>query len=250
MEWRDEGLILGGRRHGETSVILEIMTRAHGRHLGLVKGGRGKRMQPLLQSGNGVEVLWRARLEEHLGFFAVETVRSRAAALMDAPLSLHGLNLVATLLRLLAEREPHEALFETAQHLLDHVGERGTAAALVRFEAMILAECGFGLDVERCAATGSRDDLVYVSPKSGRAVSGAAGEPYRQRLLRLPSFLRADDADGAEAISVADVQDGFALTGFFLARHIFGPRGQPLPDAREAYIAQLGATALRSSGPQ
>ena len=164
MEWRDEGLIIGGRRHGETSVILEVMTRARGRHLGLVKGGRGKRMQPLLQPGNGVALTWRARLEEHLGFFAVETVRSRAAELMSAPLSLQGLNLVATLLRLLAEREPHEALFEAARRLLDRIGAPETATALVRFEAMILAESGFGLDLERCAATGSREDLFTFRP--------------------------------------------------------------------------------------
>ena len=253
MEWRDEGLIIGGRRHGETSVILEIMTLAHGRHLGLVKGGRGKRMRAELQPGNGVAVTWRARLEEHLGFFAVETVQSRAAELMSAPLSLHGLNHIATLLRLLAEREPHAALFEATRRLLDGICVPATAVALVRFEAMILAESGFGLDLERCAATGTNEDLVYVSPKSGRAVSGAAGAPYRERLLRLPQFLRpADgcgDVAGAETIPLEDVHDGFALTGFFLTRDIYGPRGQQLSDARDAYIAQLSAPA-RDPTPQ
>jgi DNA repair protein RecO (recombination protein O) len=248
MEWHDEGLIIGGRRHGETSVILEVMTRAHGRHLGLVKGGRGKRMQPLLQPGNSVEVTWRGRLEEHLGFFAVETLRLRAADLMRAPLGLQGLNLVATLLRLLAEREPHAALFAAALALLDAIEAPGAAPALVRFEAMILAESGFGLDLECCAATGTREDLVYVSPKSGRAVSAAAGAPYRERLLRLPAFLRHDAPDRGEATS-EDIRAGFALTGFFLERDIFTPRGQPLPDARDAYIAQLRRADIGGDEP-
>ena len=168
MDWRDEGIIIGGRRHGETSLILEVMTRAHGRHLGLVKGGRAPRLQPLLQAGNAVDVTWRGRLEEHLGFYAVETTRLRAAGLMRKPLTLHGLNLVTAMLRLLAEREPHEALHAAAAVLLDRLdaGETG-AVALVRFEALVLAESGFGLDLDRCAATGGRDELVYVSPKSG-----------------------------------------------------------------------------------
>ena len=238
MEWRDEGLIIGGRRHGETSLILEIMTRSHGRHLGLVQGGRGKRMQPLLQPGNGVEIAWRARLEEHLGSFAVETGALRAATLMEAPLSLHGLNLIATLLRLLPEREPHEAVYRAACRLLDEIGTLETAGALVRFEAMILAESGFGLDLERCAATGTRTDLVYVSPRSGRAVSSAAGAPYRERLLRLPAFLRVSD-EGGDTATTEDVRDGFLLTGFFLSRDIYAPRGLTLPDARAAYLTQF-----------
>ena len=148
MEWRDEGLIIGGRRHGETSVILEVMTRGHGRHLGLVRGGRSKRMAPLLQPGNEVEVTWRARLDEHLGYYAVETTQQRAAALMARPATLHGLNLVAALLRLLAEREACPALYEAARDILATL-ERPEAAApaIVRLEAAILAESGFGLDL-------------------------------------------------------------------------------------------------------
>lgn len=237
MEWRDDGIIIGGRRHGETSLILEVMTRHHGRHLGLVKGGRSKRMQPLLQAGNAVEVTWRARLEEHLGFYHVEATALRAAKLMAAPATLHGLNLVSGLLRLLAEREPHEVLFMTALDVIEHLDAAEVAPALlVRFEAAVLADSGFGIDFESCAATGSRDDLLYVSPKSARAVSRAAGEPYRDRLLPLPGFLR-DDAIGA--VPIAEVYAGFSLTGFFLARNIYGPRGLPLPEARDAYLAQL-----------
>ena len=236
MDWRDEGLIIGGRRHGETSVILEVMTRGHGRHLGLVRGGRGKRMAPLLQPGNEVEIVWRARLDEHLGTYAVETTRQQAAALMARAETLHGLNLVAALLRLLAEREPCAPLYEAARDILASLERQEVAApSIVRLEAAILAESGFGLDLESCAATGARHDLVYVSPKSGRAVSREAGAPYRERMLALPAFLREE----VETVSMADVVAGFALTGFFLQRDIYAPRGLHLPDAREAYIGGL-----------
>ncbi len=241
MHWRDDGIIIGGRRHGETSLILEVLTRRHGRHAGLVKGGRGKRMLPMLQAGNGVEVTWRARLEDHLGLYAVEATRLRAAELMGCPASLHGLNLVVGLLRLLAEREPHEALYEAVVHVVDRLDEGQAAPALlVRLEAAFLSELGFGIDLTACAATGSREELVYVSPRSARAVSRVAGDPYRERLLALPRFLRGEEAD---AVPLDDVFAGFALTGFFLARNVFTPRGLSLPEGREAYL-----TLLKRSG--
>ena len=238
MEWQDEGLIIGGRRHGETSVILEVMTRGHGRHLGLVRGGRGKRMAPLLQPGNEVELTWRARLDEHLGYYAVETTKLRAAELMARPSTLHGLNLVAALLRLLAEREACELLYEAAREILASLDQPELAAArIVRLEAAILAESGFGLDLDSCAATGARDELVYVSPKSGRAVSRVAGAPYQAKLLSLPAFLRAWDDESA--VPMDEVRAGFTLTGFFLDRDLYAPLGRSMPDAREAYIASL-----------
>jgi DNA repair protein RecO (recombination protein O) len=237
MEWQDDGLIIGAKKHGETSVILEVMTRAHGRHLGLVKGGRSKRMQPLLQPGNSVEVTWRARLEEHLGFYAVEATKLRAGDLMATPAALQGLNLMTGLLRLLAERELHAALYDRAMNLIEDLGDPGSAPGqLVMFELAVLADCGFGVDLTECAATGSRDDLVYVSPKSSRAVSREAGEPYRERLFRLPPFLRHGRANH---ISRDDLRDGFALAGFFLSRNLFAPRGLGLPDAHDAYVALL-----------
>jgi DNA repair protein RecO (recombination protein O) len=236
MEWHDDGFIIGVKRHGETSVILEVMTRAHGRHLGLVKGGRSQRMRPLLQPGNSVEVTWRARLEDHLGFYAVEATTLRASWLMEHPATLHGLNLVAALLRLLAEREPHEALFIQALALMDRLGDpSGAPRDLVLFELAVLADCGFGIDLARCAATGAREELIYVSPKSGRAVSRQAGEPYRDRLLRLPGFLLGE---GGEP-NGDDIGDGFALTGFFLARSLFAPRGLEMPEAHHAYVALM-----------
>ena len=236
MEWRDEGLIIGGRRHGETSVILEVMTRAHGRHLGLVRGGRGKRMAPLLQPGNEVEVVWRARLDEHLGYYAVETTRQRAAELMARPASLHGLNFVSELMRLLAEREPSEPLYEAALEIVELLEQPDAAAPrFVLLEAAILAESGFGLDLDSCAATGVREELVYVSPKSGRAVSRAAGTPYRDRMLSLPAFVRAGEGDA----DADDIRAGFALTGYFLDRDVYAPHGKTLPASREAFIASL-----------
>jgi DNA repair protein RecO (recombination protein O) len=238
MEWRDEGLIIGVKKHGETSVILEVMTRAHGRHLGLVKSGRSKRMQPLLQPGNEASVVWRARLDEHLGLFVVEATKLRVAQFLEHAASLHAMNLMAAMLRLLAERDPHQGLYETVLLIADHLDAPKIAPALmVRFELAILAELGFGLDLECCAATGTRDDLIYVSPKSGRAVSRAAGEPYADRLLPLPAFLRGGTiADGPPQ---ADIFDGFKLTEFFLMRDLFGPRGLTLPDARSAYLAAI-----------
>jgi DNA repair protein RecO (recombination protein O) len=236
MEWRDEGLIIGLKKHGETSVILETMTAAHGRHLGLVRGGRSKRWQPLLQPGNSVDLVWRARLDEHLGLYAIEVTKPRAGALMARALALHGLNHLAALLRLIAERDPHPALYHSAVLIADTLGETDTApAALVRFELAILAELGFGLDLSRCAASGGTADLIFVSPKSGRAVSRDSGAPYRDRLLPLPSFLR----DSSQGAAPAAIIEGFRLTGYFLERDVFSPRGLKMPDARQAYLAEL-----------
>jgi len=238
MEWRDDGLIIGTRKHGETSVIVEAMTRAHGRHFGLVRGGRSKRMQPLLQPGNHAELVWRARLDEHLGTFLVEPVQLRTARLMASAEALHAVCLVAALLRLGPERDPHPALYETAMRIAGGIDRPEILPPLiVRFEAKILAQMGFGLDLGTCAATGATNDLVYVSPKSGRAVSKAAGEPYKARLLPLPAFLRGGIVTGD--LPPADIRNGFRLTGFFLLRDLFGPRGQTLPEARGAYLTEL-----------
>ncbi len=232
MEWRDEGLVIGVRRHGESSVILEALTRAHGRHLGLVRGGRSRRMAPVLQPGNSVDLVWRARLEEHLGAYAVEPTRSRAALALADPCALAGLNWLTALLRLTPEREPHPALYEAASVVADHLGAPAAARALMaRLELELLGELGFGLDLGSCAATGATDDLCYVSPKSGRAVSRAAGAPWAARLLALPAFLKDASAPPDESA----LADGFALTGYFLERDVFAPRGLALPEARARF---------------
>ena len=235
MEWRDEGIVIGVRRHGETSAVVEAMTRTHGRHLGLVRGGRSARMQSALQPGNSLGLVWRARLDEHLGMYAVEPLTMRAGRFITSGLALSGVVYLGALLRLLPERDPHESLFEALELIADQLDAAATAPALVaRFEAQVLAECGFALDLERCAATGAREELIYVSPKTGRAVSASAGAPWRDRLLPLPAFLRPG---GAHTPGSSEIADAFRLTGHFLMRDLFAPRGLPLPDARRAFLA-------------
>jgi DNA repair protein RecO (recombination protein O) len=235
MDWTDEGIVLGTRRHGEANAILEVMTRAHGRHLGLVRGGAGTRMRPVLQPGNVVRVTWRARLDEHLGHYVVEGLRLRAGELMISAHAAYGVTHLAALCRLLPERDPHELVHDTLADILDHFGDRTFAAALVaRFELQMLAEFGFGLDLDQCAATGVTADLIYVSPKSGRAVSRVAGEPWQDRMLRLPAFLRGDQ--DANEPTGGELGDAFALTGFFLERHVFEPRGLAMHDSRASFI--------------
>jgi DNA repair protein RecO (recombination protein O) len=237
MEWRDEGIILGTRKHGETSAILEVMTRAHGRHLGLVRGGRSRKQQPVLQPGNRVELLWRARLDEHLGIFQAEPLELNAARLFDSAVAIYGLQTLAAHLRLLPERDPHASLFETLLLMIDHLDDPAAAAELVvRFELLILDELGFGLDLTECAATGARDDLAYVSPKSGRAVSRAAAAPWREKMLALPAFLLRGSGLRAQPF---DIEDAFRLTGFFFTRHVYEPRGLSEPEARTGFIAAV-----------
>ena len=237
MEWTDEGIVLGVRRHGESSAIVELLTRSHGRHLGLVRGGAGKRMRPLLQPGNSVTAVWRARLDEHLGYYMVEGTRLRAANLLASSHAVYGVTHLASLARLLPERDPHEDIYEMLDRTLDDFDDAGGAAAhLIRFELAMLTELGFGLDLETCAATGTTADLVYVSPKSGGAVSRTAGAPFHDRLLRLPAFLRNGEGNVGHNGSDEDLRDGFALTGLFLLRHVLEPRGQGHSDARDGFI--------------
>jgi DNA repair protein RecO (recombination protein O) len=236
MEWTDEGIVLGVRRHGESSVIVELLTRSHGRHLGLVRGGAGKRMRPVLQPGNGVTAVWRARLDEHLGYYMIEGTRLRAAGLLASPHAVYGVTHLAALARLLPERDPHENIYEMLDRTLDDFEDAGEAAVhLIRFELAMLAELGFGLDLEACAATGATGDLIYVSPKSGSAVSRTAGAPFSDRLLRLPAFLRRGEGETG-GWSDQDLSDGFALTSLFLLRHVLEPRGQGHSDARDGFI--------------
>lgn len=241
MEWRDEGIVLGTRKHGETSIILEVMTPGHGRHLGLVRGGRSRRMQPVLQPGNRVELTWRARLDEHLGTFHVEGLDLNAARYMADAASIHGLQMIAAHLRLLPERDAHAGLYEALRIVLDHLGEPLSAGELlVRFEVQLLEELGFGLDLARCAATGTDNDLAYVSPKTGRAVSREAGEPWADRMLALPAFMRRGANLRADAAALCEA---FALTGFFLSRHVYEPRGMEEPQARGGFVNALRRAA-------
>ena len=241
MDWIDAAIVLHVRPHGETSAVLDVFTREHGRHSGLVRGGRSRRIRPALQTGNLLKVEWRARLSEHLGFFVVELDKPHAARALDDRLALAGIGTLASLAALLAERDPHPGLFDMAALMLGHLDEPALwPQLLVRFELLLLSELGVGLDLERCAATGVRDELIYVSPKSGGAVSASAGQPYRDRLLPLPAFLRSNGATAAPG----DIADGFALTGFFLERHVFDARNAPMPQARREFLRLLSRCAI------
>jgi DNA repair protein RecO (recombination protein O) len=235
MEWRDEGVILSVRRHGETSAIAEILTAAHGRVLGLVRGGRSRVQRPVLQAGNAVQAVWRARVEEQLGTYVIEPLELRAGAIMEEPFRLAGLATLTGLAQLLPEREPHPRVYEALRVVLDAISDDALwPALLVRWELGLLDELGFGLDLSQCAATGARENLAYVSPRSGKAVSADAGEPFRDRLFRLPAFLRAGGA-----APPADIIEGLKLAAFFLERHVYEPRGLRLPEQQDWIIRAL-----------
>ena len=246
MEWTDSGIVLGVRRHGEANAILELMTREHGRHLGLVRGGAGSRMRPVLQPGNSVRAVWRARLDEHLGHFLVEGLELRTASFLPLSHAVYGVTHLAALCRLLPERDPHPAIFDAVAVILDRMHDRMLAGAgVARFELQLMAELGFGLDLAACAVTGEAADLAYVSPKSGRAVSRSAGAPWAEKLLRLPRFLVEEDLRGTP--SPEELAEAFALTGFFLSRHVLTPRGEAEPEARAHFLAAV-LRARRAAG--
>lgn len=236
MDWRDEGAILAVRRHGETSAIVEVFTARHGRHAGVVRGGASRKVAPLLQPGAQLDLAWRARLEDHIGTFAVEPLRSRAGLLSDR-LALAALNSVCALLHAtLPEREPHPDLYAGTIGLLDALGA-GPAwvLAYLRWELMLLEELGYGLDLSSCAVTGSREDLAYVSPKSGRAVARGAAGDWADRLLPLPPCLLGQGPAESAALVA-----GLTTTGHFLAHRLFADLvTRPLPEARRRLVAMI-----------
>jgi len=236
MQWSDDAIVLGVKRHGEANAIAELFTHAHGRHLGLVRGGFGSRMKPVLQPGNSVSATWRARLDEHLGTYTLEPVRLRTASMFAAHHALFAVTHLAALARLLPERDPHASVYEELDGVLDCIEDaRLVARHIARFELRMLGELGVGLDLASCAATGVTDELVYVSPKSGRAVSRDAGEAWRDKLFRLPIFLTDPDA----VPSNEDLAASFALTGHFLERLVLETRGLAMPEARTQFITAV-----------
>ena len=238
MEWQDRGVVLGGRAYGETSVIVELLTVHHGRHIGMVRGGRSRRLRPVLQPGNTVAATWRARIDDHMGAFAIEPLTLRAGRFIDSVESLQAVNHLCGLARLLPERDPHVILHDMLDATMEGIEDRRTLPLqVIQFELALLAELGFGLDLTRCAATQTCEALLYVSPKSGRAVSAVAGAPYHDRLLTLPAFLRPDS--GAAPIRAEDLAAAFRLTEYFLNRDVFAPRNLPPPASRRGYLAAL-----------
>ena len=234
MEWRDQGILLSTRRHGETAAIVDVFTRSHGRHAGVVRGGTSRRIAPILQPGAQLDLLWRARLEDHIGTYQVEPVRSRAAAALSGRLALAGLNAVASLLIFcLPDREPHTALYSRTEQLLDLLGQDEIwPLAYLNWELALLEDMGFGLDLTRCAATGATDGLLYVSPKTGRAVSQPGAGEWADRMLPLPPVLRGQGDKQDAEIVVA-----LGTTGFFLERRLAPALGnKPVPEARARFI--------------
>jgi DNA repair protein RecO (recombination protein O) len=236
-EWRDEGALIGVRPHGETSIIAEVFTARHGRHLGVVRGGTSRRLAPVLQPGAQLDLTWRARLDAHLGAFTVEPLAARAAALMGDRRALAALASIGALLSFaLPEREPHPALYARTVALLDALGGAPAwPAAYLRWELCLLEEMGFGLDLARCAVTGGTQDLAYVSPRTGAAVSRAGAGDWAERLLPLPPVLRGLDPAGPDEIA-----EGLRTTGHFLDRWLAAALGdRPLPAARGRLVALL-----------
>ena len=232
MEWRDDGIILNVRKHGESGAIVSLITRAHGRHAGLVRGGRSSRLRGILQPGNLIRADWRARLIEHLGNMTVEPMESRVAPILLHPGRLAALTSACAILETaLPERQSAPEMFDLMDLLTRHLGDDDWAATYVRWEAAMLSALGFGLDLTACAATGVTDNLTYVSPKTARAVSEEAAGPYKERLLPLPPFL-LEDAEEGRVPDADEIRDGLRLTGFFLDQMVMGPAGKHLPDER------------------
>jgi DNA repair protein RecO (recombination protein O) len=236
MEWNDQAIVLSSRPHGESGLLACLLTRSHGRHAGFVAGGISRRSRPIWQPGNLVEVSWRARLAEQLGNFAGELREPHAARALDDAAELAGLAAACTMVEAaLPEREPHPAMFAGFQAFLTSLGHPGWPAIYVKLELGLLQELGFGLDLERCAVSGATVDLGYVSPKTGRAVSRTAAEPYKGRLLGLPAFL----STGGLPTDGEELRQGLDLTGYFLERHVFWPHNKPLPPARARFMETL-----------
>ncbi|MEM7526054.1 MAG: DNA repair protein RecO [Pseudomonadota bacterium] len=238
MDWRDEGILLNVREHGESAAIIDVLTSAHGRHAGLVRGGQGRTMSAALQPGAQLTLEWRARLEDHLGNYRIEPIRSRAAILMEDRAALAAFNAMAALVTtFVPEREPDFELYEATLDLVDDLCERPRdwPGTYVRWEGTFLAALGFGLDLSRCAATGTRHDLAFVSPRTGRAVSRDAGGPYADRLLPIASFMV-----GEGVVTISGVRASMRTLGWFLENRVSPAveREGPLPEAR-ARLMQL-----------
>ena len=251
MEWRDEGIVLAARPHGEGAAVVQLLTRDHGRHAGLMHGGASRSKRGVVETGNRVDAVWRARLTQHLGRYTIEPMRHTASQFMDDPARLAALSAACAVVEaVIPEREPHPGLYAATGALLDALSdcERDIwPAVYIQWELGLLQELGFGLDLASCAATGETENLIYVSPRTGRAVSRAAGHPYRERMLTLPSFLRSDGrGSGADD---ADFAAGLKLTGFFLARHAFDPLDRGLPAARERLEVLIGRSTANSDEP-
>ena len=243
VSWEDDGVVLSVRRFGEHDAICTLLTATHGRTAGMVKGGSGKRGRSLLQPGNHVRAAWRARLDSQLGVYTLESIRAFAAEALDSPLALAGVAALCAMAEAaLPEREPHDEVYRQGLHLLEHIGATGWDAHYVLWELALLRDMGYGLDLTSCAATGATDDLGFVSPRSGRAVSRAAAAPYLGQVLALPAFLRDDTA--SPTATPEEIAQGLLLTGHFFDLHVFSPHGQKAPAARQRFLERFNAQRI------
>lgn len=275
MDWQDEGIVLSARKHGESAAIVSLLTAEHGRHAGLVRGGAGRRARGIYQPGNKVTAAWRARLEEHLGTYTCELVAAHAAPVLSDPLALAGLSAACAVAEAaLAERESHPRLYHRLERLVTAMGVNGGGGGeiiwgpdYVRWELAVLRDAGFGLDLTSCAATGTTANLIYVSPKSGHAVSADAGAAYKEKLLPLPEYLLVDNSgengNGSETeqerttsrvasrphgTDPGALHGGLALTGYFLERHVFAVQNNGrVPAARTRFVDRVRKLATISS---
>ncbi len=236
MEWRDEGFLLETRPHGEADARIEVFSALHGRHAGMVRGGGSRRMAPVLQPGAQLDLAWRARLEEHMGAFTVELTQARAANVLGDRLALAALTTICALCRYaLPERMAYPALYAATRNLLDGLGRDGWLRAYALWELHLLEESGFGLDLAQCAVTGAVEDLAYVSPRTGRAVTQIGAGDYAARLLVYPRALLSDTGFDLEGARTA-----LHLSGYFLHHWLAESLGRPVPEARARLIALLG----------
>lgn len=238
MRLETKAIVCSLRSHGEHGAVVRLMTPEDGLQAAYVRGARGRRMRPVLMAGNIVEAHLTARTDTQLPQAAVELVHSRGT-LLSEPLPAAAIEWACALTAtVLPERQPYPRLYSALDALLEAVeaapAASGWGGALVRYELLLLAELGFGLDLDRCAVSGSNDDLVAVSPKTGRAVSAAGAEPYAGKLLRLPPFVR----DGGPA-DWADIAQGLDLTGHFLMRDVLTDRARPIAEARSRLVERL-----------
>lgn len=238
INWEDDGVVLAVRRFGEHDAICTLLTATHGRTAGMVKGGSGKNGRSLLQPGNHVRAAWRARLDSQLGVYTLESIRAFAAEALDSPAALAGVAALCAMAEAaLPEREPHDEVYRQCLHLLEHIGAAGWDAHYVLWELCLLRDMGYGLDLGSCAATGATEDLAYVSPRSGRAVSRAAAAPYLKQVLHLPAFVKDESAD--LAVTREEIAQGLALTGHFFDLHVFAPHGREAPAARQRFLERF-----------
>lgn len=251
MQWSDSAIVLSARPHGERALILRVLAKDHGVSAGIVPAGRSKTQRGVFEPGNVLLVNWNARLAEQLGRFTAELIEATPALIMHDEMRLTALSSLCVLLeRGLPEHVAEPALWDASLDFIARLkNDKPWQLAYARLEYLMLAECGFQLDLSACAATGTREDLCYVSPKSGRAVSREAGAPYHDRMLPLPGFFQNSDSS-ENGINPKETLDALTTTGYFLAHWLLEPHGRKLPPARARLVQLMQEQEINTHGVQ